>query len=40
MRTLVTGIQMKEIDAHAIMEVGIPSMVLMERAALSVIEEM
>lgn len=40
MRTLVTGIQMKEIDAHAIMEVGIPSMVLMERAALSVADAM
>lgn len=36
MRELVTGRQMKEIDAHAIQEVGIPSMVLMERAALSV----
>ena len=36
MRRLVTGTQMKEIDAHAIREVGIPSLVLMERAALSV----
>lgn len=36
MRTLVTGTQMKEIDAYAIREVGIPSLVLMERAALSV----
>lgn len=36
MRTLVTGTQMKEIDSHAISEIGISSMVLMERAALSV----
>lgn len=36
MRTLVTGIQMKAIDAHAIEEIGIPSMVLMERASLAV----
>lgn len=35
MRHLVTGAQMKEIDAHAIREIGIPSLVLMERAALS-----
>ena len=40
MRRLVTGKQMKEIDAHAIQEVGIPSMVLMERAALACAEEM
>lgn len=36
MRTLVTGRQMKEIDAYAISKIGIPSLVLMERAALSV----
>lgn len=33
MRRLVTGRQMKKIDAHAIREIGIPSLVLMERAA-------
>ncbi len=36
MRTLVTGKQMKAVDAHAIVTVGIPSMVLMERAAFAV----
>ena len=40
MKRLVTGAQMKEIDRHAIETVGIPSLVLMERAALSVVEEM
>ena len=40
MRRLVTGKQMKEIDAYAIQTVGIPSMVLMERAALSVADEL
>lgn len=40
MRQLVTGAQMKSIDRYAIEEMGIPSMVLMERAALSVTEEM
>ena len=36
MRRLVTGKQMKEIDAYAIQTIGILSMVLMERAALAV----
>lgn len=36
MRYLMTGAQMKEIDAYAIQTIGIPSMVLMERAALAV----
>ena len=40
MKRLVTGAQMKEIDRHGIETVGIPSLVLMERAALSVVEEM
>ena len=39
MRTLVTGKQMKAVDAHAIVTVGIPSMVLMERAAFAVARE-
>lgn len=38
MRILVTGRQMKAIDAYTIDTVGIPSMVLMERAALAVAE--
>lgn len=40
MRRLVTGKQMKEIDDYAIGTVGIPSMVLMERAALCVADEL
>ncbi|MEY8394303.1 NAD(P)H-hydrate dehydratase [Lachnospiraceae bacterium 45-P1] len=36
MRYLVTGKEMKEIDKRSIEEFGIPSMVLMERAALEV----
>lgn len=36
---LVTAEQMKKIDSHAIDTIGIPSMVLMERAALEVAEE-
>lgn len=39
MRRLVTGRQMKEIDGYAIQGIGIPSLVLMERAALAVTEE-
>lgn len=35
MRKLVTGRRMKEIDAYTIKDIGIPSMVLMERAALA-----
>lgn len=38
MRRLVTGRQMKEIDRYAMEEIGIPSMVLMERAALAACE--
>lgn len=38
MRTLVTAKQMKAVDAHTIHTIGIPSMVLMERAALCVAE--
>ena len=40
MRRLVTGKQMKEIDAYAIQTIGILSMVLMERAALAVADEL
>ena len=40
MRRLVTGKQMKEIDGYAIGTVGIPSLVLMERAALAVADQM
>ncbi|MDO5416383.1 MAG: NAD(P)H-hydrate dehydratase [Lachnospiraceae bacterium] len=36
MRALVTGAQMKEIDRRTIQEIGIPSLVLMERAAMAV----
>ncbi len=39
MRYLVSGRQMKEIDRFTIQEVGIPSLVLMERAALAVVRE-
>ena len=36
MRMLVTGKQMKAIDAYTIHTIGVPSLVLMERAALKV----
>ena len=39
MRYLVTGKEMKEIDKRSIEDFGIPSMVLMERAALKVAEK-
>lgn len=39
MRTLVTAKQMKAIDAYTIQTIGVPSMVLMERAALCVADE-
>lgn len=40
MRYLPTGAQMKEGDQKTITEMGMPSMVLMERAALAVVKEM
>ena len=39
MRYVTTGKQMKEIDRYTMEEVGIPSMVLMERAAWAFVEE-
>ena len=38
MKKLMNGAQMKRIDVYSIQEVGIPSLVLMERAALCVTE--
>ena len=40
MKYIVSGAQAKEIDRYTIEEMGIPSMVLMERAALAVVETM
>lgn len=40
MRYLPNGNQMKEADQHTINEIGIPSLVLMERAALKIVEVM
>ena len=40
MRYLVTGKQMKEIDRYTIETIGIPSLVLMERAAYAFVEEL
>nr|WP_288825591.1 NAD(P)H-hydrate dehydratase [uncultured Clostridium sp.] len=39
MRYLVTGEQMKRVDQYTIEQIGIPSLVLMERAALAVFKE-
>ncbi len=39
MRYLVTGEQMKQVDQYTIEQIGIPSLVLMERAALAVFKE-
>ena len=39
MRYLLTGEQMRRVDRFTIEEIGIPSLVLMERAALAVFEE-
>lgn len=39
MKEILTSNQMKELDRYTIEEIGIPSMVLMERAALAVFEE-
>ena len=37
MKAVVTGNEMKAIDTYTIREIGIPSLVLMERAALSMV---
>ena len=37
MKAVVTGNEMKAIDTYTIQEIGIPSLVLMERAALSMV---
>ena len=39
MRHLLTGEQMKQVDRYTIENVGIPSLVLMERAAMAVARE-
>lgn len=39
MEKIVTAAEMKKLDSHTINEIGIPSMVLMERAALAVRDE-
>ena len=38
MEYIVSGSEMKKVDEYAIKRLGIPSMVLMERAALSVVD--
>ena len=40
MRYLPDGTQMKTADSHMIEEIGMPSLVLMERAALKTVETM
>lgn len=40
MERIVTGAQMKELDAYTIQEIGVPSLVLMERAGMAVFEAM
>ena len=39
MKKIVSGTDMKKVDRYTIDHIGIPSMVLMERAALSVFEQ-
>ena len=39
MREIVTAVEMKELDRNTIQKAGIPSPVLMERAALKTVEE-
>lgn len=40
MKELVSGVQMKQLDEYTIQKIGIPSLVLMERAARSVYDKM
>lgn len=40
MKTILNSKEMKEVDRHTIEDIGVPSMVLMERAALSVAREL
>ena len=40
MKTVLTGREMKAIDTYTIQKLGIPSLVLMERAALSMVGRM
>ena len=40
MKEIVTCSEMKELDHRTIKDMGVPSCVLMERAALKVVEEM
>ena len=40
MRYLPDGVQMRSADTYTIEELGVPSIVLMERAALKVVEAM
>ncbi len=40
MRFFSTGNQMREAERHTIQEIGLPSMVLMERAALQIVEKL
>ena len=40
MERIVTGKEMKALDAYTIEQIGIPSLVLMERAGLAVTEAM
>ena len=40
MRYLPDGTRMRQADAHTIQEIGIPSVVLMEHAALRTVEAM
>ena len=39
MRYLPDGEQMKKADQHTIQQIGVPSVVLMERAALKIVED-
>ena len=38
MKAILTGKQMRDADAYTIKKMGVPSLVLMERAALAVME--